>query len=200
MAEVWVKVCGLRTGADVAVAVDSGADAIGFVLADSPRQVTPDDARRLGAGAPVATVAVTVDLHPDDVAPLLEATGVAMLQPHGRHRFEAAAVAASLGRGVLLPVPVSGPVRPGDVGHGHMPILETAGSLHGGSGQTFDWSWIERDGSDFVLAGGLGPDNVAEAIDRTRPWGVDASSGLEASPGTKDPAKIRLYVTNARQP
>ncbi len=198
MGDIWVKTCGLRTPDDVAAAVEAGADAVGFVLAPSPRQVPAGLVARLAEGLAVATFAVTVDLHPDDVEPLMAATGVTGLQPHGAHAAEAATVAAGLGIEVLLPVRVDGPVRPGQAGLGFRPLLDTAANVHGGSGRTFDWGLIDQDGSEFVLAGGLGPDNVAEAIAAARPWGVDASSGLESAPGRKDPERIRAYVRAAR--
>ena len=154
----------MKTPADVAAAVDAGADAIGFVLAPSSRQVPAALVHRLADGVPVSTYAVTVDLTPDEVEPLLSATGVTGLQPHGAHAVEAATVADGLGLDVLFPVRVDGPVRPGEAGLGFRPLLDTAGTLHGGSGHTFDWDLIDHDGAEFVLAGGLGPDNVAAAI------------------------------------
>jgi phosphoribosylanthranilate isomerase len=197
-AEVWVKTCGLRTADDVRAAEAAGADAVGFVLAASVRQVPVDLAARLAAGTALRTYAVTVDLHPDEVEGLLERAGVDGLQPHGQHGVEAATVAAAAGAEVLLPVPVVGPTRPGQAAQGFTALLDTPSAGHGGSGRRFDWDLIEPDGADFVLAGGLGPDTVAEAIAAVRPWGVDASSGLEASPGRKDPAKITAFVTAAK--
>lgn len=198
MAEVWVKTCGLRTADDVAAAEAAGADAIGFVLAVSPRQVPVALVSRLTVATSLRSYAVTVDLHPDDVEGVISATGVDGLQPHGAHGIEAATVAAGLGAAVLLPVPVTGAVRPGQAGQGFLPLLDTPTAHHGGSGRRFDWSLIEPDGADFVLAGGLGPETVGEAIEAVRPWGVDASSGLEAAPGRKDPAKITAFVTAAK--
>ncbi|MEX1279505.1 MAG: phosphoribosylanthranilate isomerase [Acidimicrobiia bacterium] len=195
----WVKVCGLRTEAEVAVAIDAGADAVGFVLAPSPRYVAADVVARLVVDVPVATYLVTVDLHPDEVEPLLRRTGATGLQPHGAHAVAAATVATLCGAQVLLPVPVTERVRPGSVGAGFRPLLDTPSVQHGGTGRSFDWALIDADGAEFVLAGGLGPDTVARAIAVVRPWGVDASSGLEARPGRKDPAKIRAFVAAATQ-
>lgn len=195
----WVKVCGLRTEAEVAAAIDAGADAVGFVLAPSPRRVPPELVARLAADVPVATYLVTVDLHPDDVEPLLRLTGASGLQPHGAHAVAAATVATLCGAQVLLPVPVTDRVRPGAAGAGFRPLLDTPSPRHGGTGRPFDWSLIDLDGAEFVLAGGLGPDTVARAIAAVRPWGVDASTALEARPGRKDPAKIRAFVAAATQ-
>lgn len=198
MADVWVKVCGLRTPDDVAAAEAAGADAVGFVVARSPRQIDPILVRRLSAACEVTTFLVTVDLHPDETESLLATTGVGGLQPHGAHATAAALVAEAAGYEVLLPVPVTGPVRPGEAASGFRALLDRAGSAHGGTGERFDWSLIEPDGTPFVLAGGLGPDNVDEAVTTVRPWGVDASSGLEAAPGRKDHAKIHAFVAAAK--
>lgn len=198
MRDVWVKTCGLRREADVAAAEDAGADAVGFVLAPSVRQVAVAVAARLAGGTSLRTYAVTVDLHPDDVESVLEGAGVDGLQPHGAHAVEAATVASAVGAHVLLPVPVAGPTRPGEAGQGFLPLLDTPSVAHGGTGRRFDWALIEPDGADFVLAGGLDPGTVAEAVAVVAPWGVDASSGLEAAPGRKDPAKIIAFVTAAK--
>lgn len=198
MADVWVKVCGLRTADDVAVAVEAGADAVGFVVAPSPRRVDPSLVTRLAATAAVTTFLVTVDLHPDEAEPLLATTGVDGLQPHGAHATAAAIVAEAAGYEVLLPVPVTGPVRPGEAASGFRALLDRPGPGHGGTGRRFDWALIEPDGSAFVLAGGLGPDNVAVAVATVQPWGVDASTGLESTPGRKDPAKIQAFVAAAK--
>lgn len=194
---LWVKVCGVRHPDDARVAADAGADAIGLVLAPSPRQVSFVEAAAVVAMSPITTVAVTVDLTPEAVTEVA-ALGFDTLQPHGAHAAEVAAAAREAGLDVLFPVRVDRPLRPGDHGHGHRVLLDTPGVAHGGSGVAFDWSLIEPDGSEFVLAGGLGPDTVAAAVAAVRPWGVDASSGLESAPGVKDPDKIRSYVQNAR--
>ena len=197
---LWVKVCGIRDEYHARVAEEAGADAIGLVLAPAPRQLTPAEAAAVAASTSLMSVAVTVDLPPEGVADVA-AIGVGMLQPHGAHAVEAAEAARGLGLDVLLPVRVDGPLRPGDHGHGYRTLLDTPAvdsSVHGGTGRTFDWSLIEADGTDFVLAGGLGPDNVATAVAAVRPWGVDASSGLESAPGVKDVDKIRAYIQNAR--
>jgi phosphoribosylanthranilate isomerase len=100
---------------------------------------------------------------------------------------------------VLYPVPVKGYVNLDGVGEGLMPLLDTyRPDRHGGTGERFAWETIGNPGRDFVLAGGLGPRNVAEAVREVAPWGVDASSGLESAPGRKDPGKIREFVERAK--
>jgi phosphoribosylanthranilate isomerase len=195
----WVKVCGLRTRTDVEAAAEAGASAVGFVLAaGSPRRVTELQAAALAGHISILTVIVTVDLTPSELMAAVAATGVKGVQPHGVHRQDAARAAQSEGLFVLHPVSVQGAVDLSMVGEGQIPLLDNyRGGVHGGTGEVFDWGVIPDLERPFVLAGGLGPDNVTEAIRRVAPWGVDASSRLESSPGVKDPVLIREYVERA---
>jgi phosphoribosylanthranilate isomerase len=193
----WVKVCGLSQPAEVEAAVVAGADAVGFVFYEpSPRNITPDRARALGQTAGVLTVAVTVDLDADSLLHIADLAGVGAVQPHGANAAQAASAAIEAGLAVLRPVTVAGPVDltvvPGD----ELPLLDS-GSI-GGTGTAFDWSWLGNLDRPFVLAGGLGPDNVADAVERFAPWGVDASSGLESAPGVKDLSKVTAFVNRAK--
>jgi len=193
----WVKVCGLSRAAEVEAAVAAGADAVGFVFyAPSPRNISPQEARALGTGAGIMTVAVTVDLDADMLLHLADIAGVQAVQPHGDNAGRAAAAALDAGLAVLRPVPVTGPVDLTGISGAELPLLDS--DSIGGTGVAFDWSWLADVDRRFVLAGGLGPDNVAEAISRVSPWGVDASSGLESAPGVKDLAKVTAYVEKAK--
>lgn len=193
----WVKVCGLSRPAEVEAAVAAGADAVGFVFYEpSPRNVTPETARSLGAGIGVTTVAVTVDLDADSLLHLADMAGVDAVQPHGDHAETTAAAALDAGLAVLRPIPVVGPVDLGAISGDELPLLDS--DSVGGTGVAFDWSWIEGLERPFVLAGGLGPDNIEEAIARLAPWGVDASSGLESAPGVKDLTKVATFVNKAK--
>ena len=197
---IWVKTCGLRTEADVAAAVDAGADAVGFVLApDSPRRVTATRAQELTRDVPVLSVIVTVDLTPGALLAAAASTGARGVQPHGKHRWEAAGAAEREGLFVLHPLAVRGPVDLSEVPDGQTPLLDSfRPGMHGGTGESFDWDVLRGLERNYVLAGGLGPDNVAAAVQSAAPWGVDASSGLESSPGVKDPVLIRDFVEIAR--
>ncbi len=193
----WVKVCGLSRPAEVEAAVAAGADAVGFVFYDpSPRAVSPSVARALGADAGALTVAVTVDLDADSLLHLADLAGVGAVQPHGKHADRAAAAAVEAGLSVLRPLAVTGPVDLSGIPGDELPLLDS--DSIGGTGHAFDWAWIEGLERRFVLAGGLGPDNVEAAIARVEPWGVDASSGLESAPGVKDLAKVRAFVGKAK--
>jgi phosphoribosylanthranilate isomerase len=193
----WVKVCGLGTSADVAVAEAAGADAVGFVLASSPRQISVSRAAELISVATSLSVLVTVDLDPDEVEHLFTQTGADALQPHGRSGSEAAEVAQRLGKTVIFPVSAGEPTA--GVDSAFMLLLDTpSDSQQGGTGRSFDWNLAGDVGRPVVLAGGLGPENVRAAIAAVSPWGVDASSGLESAPGVKDAEKVRLFVERAK--
>lgn len=200
----WVKVCGLSTEADVVAAVEAGADAVGFVVADgSPRQVTTDRAAALIDGVPILTVLVTRHAGPDRIDELVEATGASGVQPHGRHAAEAAAAAAAAGRFVLRPVAMGSGTPspdPAAVPEPQIPLLDSGvDTAIGGTGTRFDWATIPAIERRFVLAGGLDPDNVAAAVAAARPWGVDASSGLESSHGVKDRGRVVAFIEEAKR-
>jgi phosphoribosylanthranilate isomerase len=193
----WVKVCGLSRPTEVEAAVSAGADAVGFVFYEpSPRNITPELARGLGAAVGVMTVAVTVDLDADSLLHVADVAGVGAVQPHGDNAESAAAAALDAGLAVLRPVPVNGPVDLGAISGDELPLLDS--DSVGGTGVVFDWSWIQGLERPFVLAGGLGPENIEAAIARVAPWGVDASSGLESAPGVKDLTKVAAFVKKAK--
>jgi phosphoribosylanthranilate isomerase len=196
----WVKVCGVRTPADVIAAAEAGADAFGLVMAPSPRQIDAEQAValvRLSTG--LQSFLVTVDARPAELLDLAGFVGVSGVQPHGRHAAEAAAACVQAGLTVLRPRPVSDVVDLDDIPTTQVPLLDTADrDSHGGTGRRFDWDLAAAITRPYVLAGGLGPDTVAEAVARLRPWGVDASSGLESAPGVKDAHLIRRYVQEAK--
>ena len=195
----WVKVCGVMDRRIAEVALHAGADAIGLVLAESPRRVSIDQARRIGAGIAVAKILVTVDMSPNELIEAVDQTGADGVQPHGLDAAAAAEAAQRAGLRVLRPVRVDGAVDLEAVPSGQIPLLDNAATgLLGGSGVAFDWNLIGEQNRDFVLAGGLDPDNVVDAVARVRPFGVDASSRLESAPGMKDPALVRRFVETAK--
>lgn len=200
----WVKVCGMTRPGDVAVAVDAGADAVGFVIAPgSVRRVSVERASRLMEAVPILRVLVSADEPPDDLLAAAHETGADGVQPHGLHAEQAAAAAESEGLFVLRPLSVTAGTidpHPTTVPEAQIPLLDTAhGELHGGTGTPFDWGAVDPPARRFVLAGGLGPGNVADAISTLRPWGVDASSRLEQAPGIKDTAKVAAFVREAKR-
>ncbi|MEJ2857776.1 MULTISPECIES: phosphoribosylanthranilate isomerase [unclassified Saccharothrix] len=197
---MYVKLCGLRTPADVATAVEAGADAIGVVLTTSPRQVSPEVARELVREVPpgVLSVGVVLGVPAGEVVRLARESGVGAVQLHGSYPESAFREVAALGvpliRAVSL-VPETD-VRVGAFGE-DMLLLD---SPDAGSGHRWDLSALDgaRPSGKWLLAGGLDPDNVAEAIAQARPWGVDVSSGVESSRGVKDHGLMRAFVAAAR--
>jgi phosphoribosylanthranilate isomerase len=234
----WIKICGMTNLEDALVAVEAGADAVGFVFCEkSPRYVTLEKARKIVDKLPqsVEKIGVFVGAHEEPIMTLLKAgltgtqtyvsrdtiagsgakergIGAPCLSPRARfivafpmslledsfHHFEQMAAqfaesrnkAAELAEGIwdtfLL-----------DSGGQHQP---------GGTGIAFDWEKarpaaeaMRNSGLKLVVAGGLRPENVGEAMEILKPWGVDVASGVEASPGKKDPDRVRAFVRAVRE-
>ncbi len=192
---LWVKICGLRSEADVAAAVGAGADAIGFVFAPSVRRVTPGEARAACAALPAEVLRVAVMRHPGDAdwQAVVEGFAPDWLQTDWQD-FASLSVTPQTGR---LPV-VRDDAPPGTARPLPSPLLFEG--RDSGTGRTADWTRAAAlaGRTRLVLAGGLDADNVAEAVRRVRPWGVDVSSGVESAPGVKDPARIRAFIAAAR--
>jgi len=200
-----VKICGITRMEDALAAAQAGADALGFVFyAKSPRAVTPEAAREMALALPpfVSRVGLFVDAAPETVAAVLEVVALDLLQFHGD---ECPADCASFGRPYLKAVPMAEGLDPlaymDTYPHAAGFLLDSHGNgKTGGTGQTFDWERIPRDLRHcLVLAGGLNPDNVAEAVRQVRPWAVDVSSGVEARPGIKDPARMQAFVNEVKR-
>lgn len=195
----WVKVCGMTRAEDIEAAEAAGADAIGLVLvAQSLRAISVDRAAELAAKITTQSVLLTKDLQPEDLVAAALAVGVDAVQPYGAHASQAAEAAAAVGLFVLRPVGLDSDmsVIPED----HVLLFDNrTGAALGGTGQPFDHRLLPVTDRRFVLAGGLGPDNVGQAIRATRPWGVDASTRLEVRPGVKDPDLVARFVREAKQ-
>ena len=196
-----VKICGITSEADALLAVGLGADAIGFVFAPSPRQVAPQAVRRIIERVPpeILTVGVFRNEAPTRVVEIVNGIGLRAAQLHGDEstddtRWVAARVAMTI---KAFPAGHRNIARIDD--YGADAVLVDAESP--GSGQVFDWRLAEGvvDPSRLIVSGGLGPDNVADAIDHLRPFGVDVATGVESEPGRKDPRKVRAFVRAARQ-
>jgi phosphoribosylanthranilate isomerase len=190
---LWVKVCGLTTPEGVAAAVESGVDAVGFVFAESKRKVTPQRAAELARDVPKHIVRVAVMLHPTQQE--LDAVW---------SQFRPDVLQTDIEDFASLRIPnglaVTPVMRAGRELPQELPTRMLFEGPVSGTGTTTDWSAAARLASrtQLILAGGLKPTNVAAAIAAARPFGVDVSSGVEAEPGLKDPAKIHEFVRNAR--
>ncbi len=204
---IKIKICGITNADDAKVAVEAGADAVGFVFhSASPRRVEPDAARAIIAQLPpfVLPVGVFVNEEVKVVRDIMDACGLALAQLHGD---ETAAYCESLGRPVLRAI------RLKDRGS-LLALAEYKGrarvrgfvldafseSAFGGTGRVADWVLAAEaaKAAPVLLAGGLTPQNVGEGVRQVRPYGVDVSSGVEASPGKKDQAKMRDFVQAVR--
>lgn len=189
-----VKICGLTDKAAVAAAVDAGADALGFVFADSVRQVSPTQAVVLCADVPDRVLRVAVMLHPSNEE-WLEVCAVfrpRILQTDAAD-FATLAVPDDV---VRWPVLREGAFSAYD----ELPEVFLYEGRASGRGQAVDWAraaaYAKR--GRMILAGGLNAANVGEAIRTALPWGVDVSSAVESAPGRKDPGKIAAFVRAAR--
>jgi phosphoribosylanthranilate isomerase len=209
---VTVKICGLNTPETLDAAVSAGADMIGFAFFEkSPRHLTFDEARKLGALVQGRSkkVAFSVDADDAQLSAIVEAVAPDYLQLHGHETPERVqAVKNRFGVKVIKVLPVGEAADLASV-----PLYEKIADLllfdtkppkqailPGGNGLSFDWTLLAGLSArlPYMLSGGLNPDNVAKALAMTGAWGVDVSSGVETAPGRKDPALIRRFITAAR--
>lgn len=197
---MFVKICGITTEEDALLAVALGADALGFVFAPSTRQIAAQHAHDIIRRLPpeVMTVGVFRDDLPERVLELADVAGVKAVQLHGHEAPEVTRAVHQRVRFVIKAFPAGSPSLRRAAEHGADAIL--VDSALPGSGIVFDWSLVDDAPADsrILLAGGLTPDNVATAIARVRPWGVDVSSGVEREPGRKDPVKVKAFIDAAR--
>jgi phosphoribosylanthranilate isomerase len=199
---MFVKICGLTNADDALLSVALGADAVGFMFAPgSPRQITPQAATDIVKRLPHGTLTVGVfrDERPERVVEIVNTVGLRGAQLHGREplsevrwiRERIPFVIQAFGAGdPALSTVENGPAD--------LVLLDAPDP---GSGQVFDWALTEAvpQGVPMLLAGGLTPENVGEAIRVVRPFGVDVSTGVEAELGTKDPRKLRHFIEVARE-
>ena len=197
---MFVKVCQITSEEDALLSIAMGADAIGFIFAPSPRQVQPPAVRDIVRRLPddILTVGVFVNEAPERVVEIVQATGLRGAQLHGGTAEQTKYVHERI-RVVFKVFAAGDPGVRKAKEHGADAIL--IDNPRPGSGQVFDWSLAEDvpAGQRLMLAGGLTSENVADAIDVVQPWGVDVGTGVEASPGVKDPRKLRAFIATARE-
>ncbi len=197
---MFVKICGLTNEEDALLAVAQGADAVGFIFAPSVRQIAAALARDIVRRLPpeVLTVGVFRNEARQRVVDICHQVGLRAAQLHGHETVEETRwVHERVG------VVIKG-FAAGDPALDHFDDFRADIALIDspvpGSGEVFDWSLAEGAPSNrrLLLAGGLTADNVTEAIERVRPWGVDVSSGVESAPGRKDPIKVGRFIAIAK--
>lgn len=185
------------------VAVEAGADAVGFVFyAKSPRVVSPKAVAAIVSHLPpfVDCVGVFVNEKPEIVRQIVSDCGLSYAQLHGE---ESPQYCADLKQPVIKAIRVRNREDLANLSsyRAHAILLDTyVEDMVGGTGTTFDWNLAveAKAWGPVILAGGLTPDNVGEAISRVQPYGVDVSSGVEISPGVKDPAKVKVFIENVK--
>jgi phosphoribosylanthranilate isomerase len=185
---VIVKVCGITNWGDAEAAVEAGANAVGFnFYRESPRYISPTGAAVIGEKLGVLKVGVFVNESATNVARIVVEAGLDVAQLHG--------TSYALGMRIWR----AG--HAGEIPHDKFAeaiVLDTpSNKMYGGTGESFDWSLAKGLPFKVILAGGLAADNVATAIKQAEPWGVDACSRLESSPGLKDHEKMKSFVKAA---
>lgn len=200
-----IKICGIKTVDDALAAMDAGADLIGFnFYPKSPRFISAGRCRDIMSVmrryGQITYVGVFVNASPEEVRATLDTCAITLAQLHGDETAEL--VGSLRGRGFKafrgVPANVNGFART------EAPALLVDASVkgaYGGTGITADWSAAAELARQYpiLLAGGLTPENVAEAVRQVQPWGVDVASGVESAPGVKDPAKMKAFVQAVRR-
>jgi phosphoribosylanthranilate isomerase len=213
---LWIKICGNTSLEDALLAVEAGADALGFVFASSPRRVKSDQVAAITPRLPssIEKIGVFVETPIEEIVATVRACSLTGVQLHSVMASELPArLRAEFGPILrILRVVHFGPGAPqyadaylADPNVDSVLVDSRTATAVGGTGIPFDWAQaaqilFERAEARerLIAAGGLNPDNVAEAIATLRPRGVDVVSGVEAGPGRKDPAKVRAFIANAR--
>jgi phosphoribosylanthranilate isomerase len=217
---LWIKICANTSLEDALLAVEAGADAVGFVFAPSPRRVAAKDVAAITPRLPAAVekIGVFVDAALEEIVATARACGLTGVQLHFDAEPELPAkLHARLGPEVriLRVMHFSAEDTEAQMAqiaahtknpHVHAVLVDSRTvTASGGTGEAFDWSAARQSlfqknkkKARLIAAGGLSPCNVAEAIRVLRPWGVDAASGVEAAPGRKDPVKLREFMARAR--
>ncbi len=210
-ARTRVKMCGITNRYDAEEGVRAGVDALGFIFVEeSPRHISPEDAREIIFDLPpfVDCVGVFADRDPQEVEEIIAYCGLSYAQLHGSEdpkyceRLARSAAPCKM----IKAFRVNGDTRADlftpydEVAQGILLDTYSKGSI-GGTGLVFDWGIIQRLDLrlPLILAGGLGPDNVREAINLVRPFAIDVNSGVERAPGLKDAAKLHALMEQVRQ-
>lgn len=220
---MWIKICANTNLGDAQMAAELGADAVGFVFAPSRRRVTAKDVAQITPHLPanVERVGVFDSLYAEEIAAAVREAGLTAVQLHGGGEFVLARRLNDLFEGKIRIIQTVhwavdageesakavrqrlNAIRSGGIIE-RVLIDSKVGQATGGTGVSFDWAAardVLQSGGHrlkMIVAGGLRPDNVAEAITQLNPWGVDVASGVEKGPGRKDPEKLREFIQNAR--
>jgi phosphoribosylanthranilate isomerase len=200
-----VKICGITNAGDARVAADAGADAVGFIFAQSPRRVDAEGARRISIALPenIIKVGVFVDEEPAEILRISREVGLDLAQLHGDEPPETVTALRETGVKVMkaLRVRDGASLEALDEYEAELFLLDAySARARGGTGERFDWAVAKsvKGRDNIVVSGGLGPENVREAVGFFEPFGVDASSSLEDEPGRKNGERVRRFVLAAK--
>ena len=217
VSSMWVKICANTSVEDALLAADAGADAVGFIFAPSPRRVTAEQVAAITSRLPanVERIGVFVNATFEEIDSAVRTSGLTGVQLHSHGAPDLPGrLRAQLGPALrILRVVHFGPNAAKqaqeiatDPNVDAILVDSRTATAVGGTGIAFDWDDASRTlfhnpeaRKPIIAAGGLSPENVHEAIAVLRPWGVDVTSGVEAAPGRKDPAKVRAFIAAARQ-
>jgi phosphoribosylanthranilate isomerase len=217
---MWIKICANTNLADAKLATDLGADALGFVFAPSPRHVTAGQVAQITPHLPasVAKIGVFTTLDPEEIAAIVTTAGLTGVQLHSEYSPALVSTLAVRLPGVRIIQTIHQPAAAGSPRDTHpADLVRLSHARHiqavlvdsrtaiasGGTGVAFDWeaarqSLLVLAPMPLIVAGGLHPGNVQEAIAVLQPWGVDVASGVESQPGRKDPARLTAFISSAR--
>jgi phosphoribosylanthranilate isomerase len=200
-----VKVCGITNVADARVAAEAGADAVGFIFAESPRKVGVEEVCGISIALPenVLKVGVFVNAPPEEVLRAAQEAGLDLAQLHGDETPETVAAVRAGGLPVMKAIRVRNREDLADVERfdADLVLLDAySEKARGGTGNRFDWGVAKslKGRGNIVVSGGLAPENVREAVDFFEPYGVDASSSLEDAPGKKNEDSVRRFIVAAK--
>ncbi|NQT25950.1 phosphoribosylanthranilate isomerase [candidate division KSB1 bacterium] len=194
-----IKICGLTNLEDALLAVNLGADFLGFIFAESKRQVDMQTVSRIVQKLPPGpiTVGVFMDQPIDFVRDVMQKTQLDRIQLHGDESID---FCRALDWPMIKRIRIDDRSSIKEIQNqiAQFPDMDYLIDPGAGDGKTFDWSIIQKFKADYILAGGLNPDNVREAVERLHPFGVDVSSGVESRPGKKDPEKLKRFIEEVR--
>ena len=209
--KTWIKFCGTTSLDDALASIDAGADALGFIFATSKRRVTLEQAREILRNVPdrIERIGVFLDESAESIRRYVTELNLTGVQLHGNG--SGGDLSSSLGQKHRKNLRVIKTILVKDGFQAELKKLEPANQAvdawlldsGAGSGKTFDWRAVRNELGDwqgrFIIAGGLKPANVSEAMQIFNPWGVDVVSGIEREPGRKDPEKMRAFVAAVRK-
>ncbi len=196
---MFVKICGTTSEEDALLAVAMGAEALGFVFAPSPRQMRPQEVADIVKRLPpeILTIGVFKDDVPERIVHIVRSTGLKGAQIHGSFTADDSVAVRRAIFHTFVSFTAGDPRV--EQAHEYEPYAVLLDGARPGSGQTFDWALADDVPPELrlIVAGGLTTDNVVDVIRTVRPWGVDVVSGVESSPGRKDPVKLRAFIAKA---